>query len=350
MIKQFDKYQVVKSVVLIFPLLFLCRCAPVIDYSMETVPEEGGIHLTRFTTDEENTIATAVYHNSNNTLTWGGARYLAVSPDGSKLAFVRQVDYKDNIYIKNTAGGTSAIQRTFRNAVSDVCFSPDSKYIAFSEMLNGFSHIYMMNASEGSAVQEITSANNYDDLNPAFSPDGNLIFFSRIEKQITFINNAQTASYSGNFSIWSYNLKTGLLTQYDEGFDPSPMADGKTIVVCRANKQTGMGEIWTLNIESGAVTEILSSPRMGFSNPAISPDGKKIVCVGSTPATAARPANLDIYTVNIDGTSLTQLTFHPADDMCPAWSADGKTIYFISGRASRVQKYNVWQMVYTKMM
>jgi len=322
-----------------------------IDYSMETVPEEGGIHLTRFTSDEENAIATAVYHtNNNNSLVWSGNRYLAVSPDGSKLAFVRWVDYKDNIYIKNTAGGTSAVQRTFRNAVSDICFSPDSKYIAFSEMVNGFSHIYMMNASEGSAVQEITSANNYDDLNPAFSPDGNLIFFSRIEKHINIVNNGQTASYNGNFSIWSYNLKTGLLTQYDAGFDPSPMSDGKSILVCRTNKQTGMGEIWMLNTETGAVTQILTSPRMGFSNPAISPDGKKIVCVGSTPATATRPANLDIYTVNTDGTSLTQLTFHPASDMCPAWSADGKTIYFISGRASNAQKYNVWQMGYTKLM
>ena len=166
----------IKRYVFIVPLLFLCRCSPVIDYSMETVPEEGGIHLTRFTTDEENAISTAVFHN-NGYLTWGGSRFLAVTPDGSKLAFVRRVDFKDNIFIKNTGGGTSAIQRTFRNAVSDICFSPDSKYIAFSEMVNGYSHVYMMNTSEGSAVQEITSANNYDDLNPAFSPDGNLIFF-----------------------------------------------------------------------------------------------------------------------------------------------------------------------------
>lgn len=349
-----NNHLAIKIATLILPVLFLCRCSPAIrnaiDYSMQTVPEEGGIHLTRFTSDDENTIATLVNRNGDNTLVWSGSRYLAVSPDGSKLAFVRQVDYKNNIYIKNTAGGTSAIQRTFRNSVSDVCFSPDGKFIAFSEMVDGFSHIYMMNASEGSAVQEITSANNCDDLNPVFSPDGNLIFFTRGEKYTSYINNIQTTSYTGNFSIWSYNLKTGLLTQYDEGFDPSPMADGKTIIVCRANKQTRLGEIWMLNIETGAVTEILASSHVGFSNPAISPDGKKIVCEGSTPASTTRPVNLDIYTVNIDGTALTQLTFHPAQDVCPEWSADGKSIYFISGRANQNQRYNIWQMAYTKLM
>lgn len=345
------KYRLfIKRYIFILPLSFLCGCGPMIDYSMESVPEEGGIHLTRFTNDDENTISTAVVHG-NGTLTWSGNRYLAVTPDGNKLAFIRWVDGKDNIYIKNTAGGTSAVQRTFRTAVSDICFSPDSKFIAFSEMVNGFSHIYMMNASEGSAVQEITSANNYDDVNPAFSSDGTLIYFSRIEKHYNTVNNGtNTTCYSGVYTIWSYNLKTGLLTQYDEGFDPSPMPDGESILVGRTNKANGLGEIWMLNTRTGAVTQILPSGRMGFSNPAISPDGKRIVCVGASPASNTRPANLDIYTVNIDGTGLTQLTFHPADDMCPTWSSDGKSIYFISGRANKTQRYNVWQMVYTRLM
>ena len=54
--------------------------------------------------------------------------------------------------------------------------------------------------------------------------------------------------------------------------------------------------------------------------------------------------NLDIFAVKIDGTQCIQLTYHPAEDCCPAWSADGKSVYFLSARANKKNMYNVWKM------
>jgi Tol biopolymer transport system component len=45
-----------------------------------------------------------------------------------------------------------------------------------------------------------------------------------------------------------------------------------------------------------------------------------------------RSGNLDIYTVNPDGSGEKQLTFDPANDREPAWSADGRRIAFVSSR------------------
>jgi TolB protein len=47
---------------------------------------------------------------------------------------------------------------------------------------------------------------------------------------------------------------------------------------------------------------------------------------------SGRSGNVDIYTVNPNGTGLTNVTNNPATDISPAWSPDGKKIAFVSTR------------------
>ncbi len=54
--------------------------------------------------------------------------------------------------------------------------------------------------------------------------------------------------------------------------------------------------------------------------------------------------NTDIFVVRTDGTQLTQLTYHPGNDLSPVWSPDGKSIFFLSQRGSAEKNYNVWRM------
>jgi Tol biopolymer transport system component len=99
-------------------------------------------------------------------------------------------------------------------------------------------------------------------------------------------------------------------------------------------------------VETGRETLILSHSEMGFSTPRISPDGKQLLIIGSTLATKERVENLDLYVVNIDGTNLTQLTFHPGHDVSPEWNDTGNMIYFLSQRATEKGDYNVWKIKY----
>lgn len=60
--------------------------------------------------------------------------------------------------------------------------------------------------------------------------------------------------------------------------------------------------------------------------PTLSPEGKTILFQSD------RTGHSEVYTMNMDGTNLKQLTFNNANDDSPAWSPDGKKIVFTSER------------------
>lgn len=306
-----------------------------VDYRNLTVPEEGGIRFTKFT--EENEAIVGPYISSNQgVITWYTPAMIAVSPDGEKVAYVAERDSKRNIFIKNTSGGRTTIQRTFRNNILDMAYSPDGEYIVFTEEQNNDYNIHQIRANQGAAIQQI-SATSYRESSPIYSRDGNLIYYTQGE----YVTSTQDYRYY----IWSINRSTALKTQYSEGFNPSVSdGDSELIAVTRNNRETGRGEIYTINLNTGQETLILSDPEVGFSSPNMSPDGKTLAVVGTTIATENRKENLDIYTVQIDGTNVTQLTFHPGHDVSPIWSPDGSELYFLAQRGNADGSWDVWKM------
>ena len=65
-----------------------------------------------------------------------------------------------------------------------------------------------------------------------------------------------------------------------------------------------------------------------FSNPRVSPDGKKIaVCIYD-----ARARTRDIWVLDLERGTRTRMTNDPGDDMNPAWSPDSGSIAFSSDR------------------
>ncbi len=323
------------QIFLLFAVLqSVLSCAPAINYLNISVPEEGGIKFAQFTTDDENALGPQIQRNPiTNLLEWYAPAFIAVSPDGNKLTFIGRKDNKDNMYIKNAAGGKATVQRTFREVVRDMAFSPDGSKIAFTDVTGGDYNIFMINATEGAAVQQVTTT-TLTEVGPCFAPDGKSIYFAK--------------SDGNRYYIWNVNMETSLLTQYSEGFTPSVAKDGRRLVITRNSKSTGRGEIWLIDLISGSETLVLSDLKKGYSSPQISPDSNLIVCVGSTPKSITAPENLNIYTIKLDGTGLTQLTFHPGHDVSPIWSSDGKSIFFISQRGNPTGKFNVWRMEFKK--
>jgi hypothetical protein len=104
---------------------------------------------------------------------------------------------------------------------------------------------------------------------------------------------------------------------------PGSVAGSKKIAF--VSERDGNLEIYTMNTDGTGVTRITNN-LYNDQDPAWSPDGKKIVF------TSSRDGNNEIYIMNADGTSQTRLTNNAANDTTARFSPDGSKIVFISER------------------
>ncbi|MCF0220292.1 MAG: PD40 domain-containing protein [Muribaculaceae bacterium] len=300
-----------------------------VDYSVVSVPEEQGINFTKVTTAGDY-VAMPEVKRSSNGINWFTNRIIDLSPDGTTIGYISVRQNATNIFLKNIEKQGSSIQRTNRTGVIDFSYSPDGKNIVFSEARGKTNQIFTTDANSGYVCRQITSSDR--DYTPIYSNDMKQIFFCRAEQR--------------GLSIWSYDLDNKFLSSYFPGMNPCPVKDEDAIIIARLNAE-GRGEIWKMNYATGIEECLVSDPNHSFTSPTLSPDGQWILFVGDGHANMPNGRtyyNTDLFVSKIDGTQLTQLTYHAADDISPAWSRDGKYIYFVSQRGDSEGIANVWRM------
>lgn len=154
---------------------------------------------------------------------------------------------------------------------------------------------------------------------------------------------------SPEYDIYVADLKgkiTKKLTNepgYDAEATVSP--DGKKIVF--TSTRTGDLELFTMDVDGSNVKQITFG--LGYDGGAFfSPDGKKIVFRASRPSTEAdikeykdllkeglvAPTNMEIYTCNVDGSDLKQITKLGKANWAPFFTPNGKKIIFSSNHHS----------------
>ena len=331
-------------------LLGACSTAtlqPSIDYSMNSVPEEGGIRFTRITNEIDNVAPPPeIVYSEDYGLRYFVVKPFDVSPDGQEIAFLGRKNDKQNVFLRSTQGGVATTQRTFRETTWDPDFSPDGERIAFTDHRNNTFNIYEINAHSGSAIRQLTSTREVSRY-PVYSPDGESIVFVQFEQSsatVTGSDGSVTTAPITRYYVWEQELATNSFTQYSEGYAPAFSPDGTKLALSRNSRDHGNAEIWLLDLASGSETVIASSPDRGYSQPSFSPDGSRILFTGVTLQEEGRPNNFDVFVVNTDGGNLTQLTFHPGHDMIPQFAPSGEEIYFLSQRGTSDGDWNIWRM------
>jgi dipeptidyl aminopeptidase/acylaminoacyl peptidase len=192
----------------------------------------------------------------------------------------------------------------------DYAFSPDSQEIAFLknpdkvEAISTNSDIFIvkLSGSDGGAARNITAANKGYDVAPVYTPDGKYILF-RSQKTEGF--------EADRWRIMRYNRQTGETVELTQGFDLQAdemilAPDGRTIYFTAGER--GRSPIFSVPLEPNfrlrIATHVKPVARNGFfSNLNITPDGRSIVALSSS---MTGPA--EIYTVNVSSGAVTNIS------------------------------------------
>ncbi|HEX7122272.1 MAG TPA: S41 family peptidase [Gemmatimonadaceae bacterium] len=214
----------------------------------------------------------------------------SLSPDGSEIAFVSGGD----IWSVPAQGGDARLLVSHTANEQRPLFSPDGRYLAFVSTRTGGGDIYILDL-RGGALRRLTFDDGYEQLD-AWSRDGEWIYFSSTNRDIAGMNDVYRVRAGGGTPM------RVAADRYAPEFWAAPSPDGQTIAI-NARGNTA-GQWWRNGHSHLDITELY------------------LVRLGERP----------VYTRVSDGQ-------REAKEMWPMWSADGRTLYYVSDRGGTE---NLW--------
>lgn len=216
---------------------------------------------------------------------------------------------------------------------SEFAFSPDGSTVYFGVRIAGNSEpwstnfdIYKVSADGSSAPQNLTEANKAWDAYPVPSPDGKTLYYLAMK----------TPGFEADrFAIMALDLATGAAREVDPTWDRSAgsmqvSTDGKTLFVTADDE--GQHPLFAVNATSGKVDKLVGDGAIS----AYAVAGKRILLARDD---LKRPA--DLYTANVEGKDLKQVTRFNAERLKNSKMGDAEFFTFKGWNNETVQGYVV---------
>jgi serine/threonine protein kinase len=122
----------------------------------------------------------------------------------------------------------------------------------------------------------------------------------------------------------------------DRGSPSEPFVSRDGHLVLFNGNATGSRNLWLARLSDAATPrQVTALPGDVVSHSSLSPDGTRIAFV------SIAAGHSDIWTQNVDGSDLRQLTNDEASDSWPVWSPDGQSIAFSSYREGRQETWRI---------
>lgn len=249
----------------------------------------------------------------------------AVSPDGSKVAFLADRDGATDIYVILADGSGEARLTNTPDVESQPDWSADGKEIRFTVFANDASRIYSIEPTGRNQKLLGTVPGRAMRI----SPDGKTVLYwtgtwTAMRLFASRLDGTQARQLTdGSGVVW--------------GARWSP--DGKRIAFGDRDAQKALN-IYVINADGSGRRQVTrqAAPGEQAQMPSWSPDGSRLAVQGGNRGVPAH-----IWIVDAETGAARKLAAHvePYDDEVPAWFPDGKRIVFQSTRTGRME---LWVM------
>ncbi len=121
---------------------------------------------------------------------------------------------------------------------------------------------------------------------------------------------------------------------------PAPVStpDGNARSIAFVSNRTGIPQIYTMELDGNNLLQLTDEPE-GACQPDWSPDGEQLIFTSPCKSLTESFVRTSILRMNADGSGRTSLTKVPGGDFDPAWSPDGKRILVTSLQDGRKHIY-----------
>ncbi|HEV7799238.1 MAG TPA: winged helix-turn-helix domain-containing protein [Pyrinomonadaceae bacterium] len=252
---------------------------------------------------------------------------LALSPDGSQIAFVRCYpgQHKDVIIVAHVDGSNereiASRQHPDKFCFSAASWSPDGKLIAIGASRNNELEFAVLGVPlDGSAPIELSQWDWKDVRAVEWSEDGSGLYCSA------------TALHSKSLQIWRFSLRDGekqRITNDPNNYEQISVAErAEALVTMQVEPQA---DIWIVPT-SGAPRRITSGRTEGF-------DGLAIVAQSRIVYASTENNQSNLWSINADGSDGRKLTYDSG--FFPSASSDGHLVAYVSAQGSTL---HIWRM------
>jgi len=295
--------------------------------------------------------------------TQSGILYQAIDPKSDTLRF------KEEKHLKNVR------QLTFGGDNAEAYWSFDSKKIVFQATNKMWGaecdQIYyfdMENWQRSAGPPNILSTGKGRTTCSFFMPGNNSIVYASTHESLAACPHVPERREDGKyvwpiyetFDIYHSNLKGDIIKKLTDtpGYDAEATVSPKGDKIVFTSLRSGDLELYTMNIDGSDVRQVTNE--LGYDGGAFfSPDGKKLIFRASRPKTdediqvykellaqgLVMPTNMELFTCDVDGSNLKQLTNLGKANWAPYFHPKGnKVIFSTNHSAPRGYQFNLFMI------
>lgn len=193
---------------------------------------------------------------------------------------------------------------------------------------------------DGSDLRALTN-NGFYNAEATLSPDGRtIIFTSTMDGDIELYTmnvdgtNLKRITTRVGYDGGAFFSHDGKMIVWRAGYPrtAADTADFKGLLAARLVRPARV-EVWVANADGSNPRQVTQLGGANFA-PFFHPDNRRVIF--SSNFENPRSGAFDLYLINIDGTGLEKVTTHPDFDSFPMWSPDGRKLVWASNRNQKM--------------